>query len=1005
MFEIKDLTECLSEDWLQSSFSKLERNLLLSRLSLPQEALSSTEITRLKRFSQAVIASAAQWEDIRIREARTLCERAGDIEATLADSAGEGTQEKHLSLLKALVLYELAGLPGASASHATRNGFDPRFREFFTRAPTSVWGRMTSHYDGRALSTDQADLLEQGINTLFSHVLGELSQEAGLRLQTHITEKPVIAVVRSLADYASIYELPVSGDDLHAIAKLIELRNNSGTLSVIRKRTALTEDEMRELSLPLELWPAQVTAIESGLLSQSNRSFGFAAPTGTGKTSLTRLLIADCLERYPDKKVLYICPTRALVRQVADDLKDALKGIGLSVVEVGAHLTVHDQLPLSPDNADVLVFTPERADLLLRVDPEFLEEVRLVVVDEAHHIEQPSRGVLLEFYLWRVRQMIPDDARVVQLSAVAPNIDELTDWLALDHSGKSVMVDWRANRLRVGALKRGAKGEALLSFGDSEPYNLLGEERLPSNTVEGLAKLADHLSGHGIVLVLCTSTGSAEKVAKAICDLRPGAVQDTSDSVSVKLDAWIERELYPEADLRNFYKHRVIYHHAKIPPRVRDGLEEAIRHKKVDVICATTTLAEGVNFPFSTVLVESLVGKSYQISPRALWNIAGRAGRFGVDTEGHCILFRPDTWEKRLKNYSLSEYFKSSLPDIPPVRSALANGILSLEHLIKAGMLDEDSLSKISLSGILVDGKKTALAKEIRALVNIMRVGYAHAGSSNIISIKDPETPEFDGDLLASRQMPLESKDFARHFAEQQKKIVRIATEDNKEFMDIAARVGWSLETQYLIHNWVQTREDWQLEQFGNIVVGGRILRFDRLGYLIGPLAKHLLAFEGTPLGGLMAFTAQKWIEGIPLSAMGESRGSQFAQLVTDIYGRIQFLLPWGLFGLHELVEYEAKQRLITVGTGIRDLSVLAAEGVPDFDSLQLVQIGIERVDASRLAQRYHKLGTTTDILGWFKQTAWPEVERTVRGIDDRRLDPNLRLIHQLMQKQETTEN
>jgi hypothetical protein len=313
---------------------------------------------------------------------------------------------------------------------------------------------------------------------------------------------------------------------------------------------------------------------------------------------------------------------------------------------------------------------------------------------------------------------------------------------------------------------------------------------------------------------------------------------------------------------------------------------------------------------------------------------------------------------------------------------------------VASGAVTDASLTKISLSDIKIDGKATALAKEVRALVNIMRVGYAHASSSGIISLKEGTAVEFDGELLASRQIAPSMQQFAKRFASQQREVIRRATDDNPEFVEIAARVGWSLETQQILHAWVESREDWQLEQFGHVVVAGAVRNFDRLGYLIGPLAKNLLAFEGTPLGGVMAFTAQKWIEGIPLSAMGEERGKDFARLVNDIYGRIQFLLPWGLYGLHELLEYESRARRIAIGSGVRDLSVLAAEGVPDFDALQLLQFGIERVDAARLSKRYHANRRDTDVVGWFRSVSWGEIERVVRGTDGRRIDPNLPAIH-----------
>jgi hypothetical protein len=215
--------------------------------------------------------------------------------------------------------------------------------------------------------------------------------------------------------------------------------------------------------------------------------------------------------------------------------------------------------------------------------------------------------------------------------------------------------------------------------------------------------------------------------------------------------------------------------------------------------------------------------------------------------------------------------------------------------------------------------------------------------------------------------------------------------------------VGWSLEAQQILYGWLKTRENWQLEQFGNIVTAGYVRNFERLGFLIGPVAKHLIAFEGSALGGAIAFLAEKWIRGIPLASFQVDRGASFGRMVSNVYGRMQYLLPWGLFGMHELLQYEAKLRSIPVGDGLSALSVLAAEGVSNFDALKLVlDLGIERVDATRLAERYKRERVPVDISEWLVGTAWSEVERIVRGPDARRVDPSLRALHRRLREKPT---
>ena len=139
MFSTDELLGCIHQNWFLAGHGQLERSLLQARLGLEGEPLSVDLKTKLKRFSQAVIASASTWETPREGAGRRLCQLAADIEAALALSGGEAIPS-HAALFKAVVLYDLAGLPGASASFASRNGFDPRLREFFNRSTETIWG-------------------------------------------------------------------------------------------------------------------------------------------------------------------------------------------------------------------------------------------------------------------------------------------------------------------------------------------------------------------------------------------------------------------------------------------------------------------------------------------------------------------------------------------------------------------------------------------------------------------------------------------------------------------------------------------------------------------------------------------------------------------------------------------------------------------------------------------------------------------------------------------------
>ncbi|MCO7228402.1 DEAD/DEAH box helicase [Halomonas sp. CnH100-B] len=1009
MFEADELSTCMEAEWFVSGYSELQREILSERLGKPSKnsdhALSKRN---LLRFSQAVLASAPEWSNSKTGLERDLCIAAGDIEAGFgiqsAKKSDSRAQGKHL--LKAALLYDLAGLPGASAKVAKDSAFDNRVQDFFLRRRESYWGNLKKTSDSppaqHKVSMPEAEVPED-INKLVHKAIAEALFQQSRNLQfKNARPDQAASIFREFSGQAGTYRLDLSGDDFIAISKALDQRREYSSLSILENHSVLDRSQISALGVPLEFWPVQKQAVEGGLLADNVISYGLAAPTGTGKTSLAKVLIASVIKSQPDKKVVYISPSRALVHQVSRDLADSLGQISINVRELGAHLTVHEQLA-SPDESDVqvLVFTPERADLLLRVDQEFVKNVALVLVDEAHHIEQGSRGILLEFYLWRIRQLVPLSARIIQLSAVTPNISELVSWLDIGESSSSVKVDWRTNRLRLGSFDV-VSGEGVLKFEGLEPTPLAITDS--DNRLSRLASLAINLSASGVVLVLCTTVKICEELSQCIFEMRSefmsGGEVNVGEDVE-RLDAKIERELYPESLLRNHIRSKVAYHHAQLPPSVRISLEDIISARKVDIVCATTTLAEGVNFPFATVIVESLVSKSYQITPRSLWNIAGRAGRFGVDSEGHCILFEPASYEHKLQGFTLRNYLGTNLDSIPPVKSALGVALTELKDAVDLEKIQESTLEDIKLGSIKIDGKNTALAKRIRGLVNLVRVSYTHASVAGLVKLNSENAAEISTSMLASNQMSLDVKEFADRFSLQQKKVIQAAFSSDAELMNIAARIGWSLEAQAELHEWLMTLEDWRLEKFGQIVVGGHIYKFDTLGYLLGPVSKFMSEFEGEKLGGVTSFVSCIWIEGQPLTSIRDrQKNKNLGELVRMIYSKVQYLLPWALYGVAELLAYEAKRRRIKVHGGVRDLSVLAAEGVPNFDALQLVMgLGLERVDATRIAAAYGSSNNgkrrTTDVIGFFKGLEAKDLSRIVRGNDRRRIDPDIYSIWQ----------
>lgn len=1010
MFSTEELKRCMDEQWFVDCYNAVEQALIYGRLGRSAAPLDAGQAPPLVRFTQAVLASAPNWMKEDSHDAHELCSKAADIEAGLANiRALHGRSvEAHMHSLRSTLLYELAEMPGTAASVAKKNGTPLDLLNYFSRDPEAEWGLLggvsdASRRDGIRSDEEERDSNDTGTgprdSLLIEEALGEVLSEGGSRLQAEQDTQSVHQLLRQVSNALSSYSLAWTSDEASALEASFGRRERSSTLRFVTEYTDISKPQAHRLKLPSQLWPVQQQALKDGLLKQGRQSYGLAAPTGTGKTALMRLLIANFKERNPDRKALYISPSRSLVSEVYQDLAKAFKSFDIQVKALGSHLTAHEVLDGDAAEHDVLIFTPERADLLMRVNPDFMDRTGLVIVDEAHHIESGSRGILLEFYLWRLRQLLPTDARVVQLSAVAPNVEELVEWVNHDGEPSHTLLDWRASRLRMGIFQRHKDGAGVVKFDDERPFTLFGPGEFSADKDEGITDLAEHLAGHGTVLLLTTSPERAETLANLIAAKRE-AVTAPAGRDPERLDAWAEREMFADVSLRGNFRKGVVYHHSQLPPRVRHAVERVVTERYASVVCATTTLKEGVNFPFSTVLVETLVSQAFEMTPRDLWNIAGRAGRFGVDSEGHCILFRPEKWEHRLRRYRLKDYLGTRMDSIPPVKSALADGMETLFTAIDNGDIAADAIDNVELKDMEVDGERKRERKEaIRALVNLVRVGYTHAHVSGLRSDMLEDSSEVETEFLMSRQIAPEALPRARTTVQGQKRIIQQQISRDPEFVRIAARIGWSLEVQESIYFWLHNLEDWQLQSFGNLVLGGHLRSAEGLSYLIGPLAKKMADFSGGQLGGKAGYVAEHWIKGRPINQVfdkvkGRGGLAKFGNVIHFIFGKMQYMLPWSLFGCHELLEYECRLRGINLNDGVKDLSVLASEGVPNFEALRLVtELDVERVDATRLSAAYMRSAAETDVIGWFHGTQWDTVAGIVRGRESRRIDPDLREI------------
>ena len=404
-----------------------------------------------------------------------------------------------------------------------------------------------------------------------------------------------------------------------------------------------------------ELYPPQAEAIPHVLKGEN---VVMAVPTAAGKSLVAYLgAVKAALE---GKKSVYMVPLRALAREKYEDLLVFEKigvRVGISTGDLegsGEHLSRYD----------IIVCTNEKADSLLRHGAGWLNQVKVVIADEIHLINDASRGPTMEVNL--AKFMLMEGMQIIGLSATIKNAKEMAEWL----DAILIESDWRPVPLKEGVL-----------FG-KKIYFLDGTSKeIKKASVSGLVE--DVLEGNGQALVFVNTRRSAQSTAEKLKDV----CCQYLDGVEEELKKLAEEMRREEGNmvakrLAACIEKGVAFHHAGLDNRMRKYVEDNFRKGMIKCIVATPTLAAGVNTPARRVVINNLwrysqaEGYMQPIPVMEIKQMMGRAGRPGYDEKGEAILIAKNKMEKeRLWNDYL-------MADVEPVFSKLASEPALRMHLL-----------------------------------------------------------------------------------------------------------------------------------------------------------------------------------------------------------------------------------------------------------------------------------------------------------------------------------
>ncbi|MBS1954934.1 MAG: DEAD/DEAH box helicase [Cyanobacteria bacterium SZAS-4] len=403
-----------------------------------------------------------------------------------------------------------------------------------------------------------------------------------------------------------------------------------------------------------ELLPPQQAAIQKqGLLDPATRAIVVDLPTSAGKTVLAQFRILQALNQFQDGWVAYVAPTRALVSQITRRLRSDFQPLSIFVQQLTGAVVLDEfeEKLLTQSEASksfqVLVCTPEKLQMVIR-NKLVKRTLALVVLDEAHNLEDIDRGMRIELLLATIKREC-EDANFMLLTPFVPNSAELAEWLEPE-SGKSISLSssaWQPNERIVGMYRKVAgtsKGQWSIDFEVLETGYKSFELKDTVFRIPGPKPLNVSYSGATKTSLTAAMSkyfsrrGTSIGIARTIPDCwemaRKLAAEMPSLSVippEIKLvQRFLQTEISSSFELIPMLAQGIAVHHSGLSEEARTLIEWLAEQNLLTVLCATTTIAQGINFPVASVFLASKSVPGYSsrdMSERTFWNLAGRAGR------------------------------------------------------------------------------------------------------------------------------------------------------------------------------------------------------------------------------------------------------------------------------------------------------------------------------------------------------------------------------------------
>src|SRR5262249_22914925 len=390
-------------------------------------------------------------------------------------------------------------------------------------------------------------------------------------------------------------------------------------------------------------FPLDDFQVEACRAIAAGQSVIVSAPTGSGKTLVAEFAILAALET--GKRIAYTTPLKALSNQKFGDFTRAF---GVDAVGI-----LTGDVKVNPQGR-LLVMTTEILRIMFYSGGGGLADLGWVVLDECHYMGDEGRGTVWEEIIVNA----PPDVRLVALSATVANVKEIADWIGIVH--RPIVPIYHPHRpVPLSYAVADLAGE-IHEFDKVRTgrARVIGDERRGpdqrgrwySRRVVDPVVLIEAMEGRGwlpAIYFIFSRVGCERALEDVLTEGRALLTPEQQRAVDRAIgEAREESPSIGDSELNQtvFRALRlgVGLHHAGILPSLKRLIERLFQRGLCEVGFAAETMSLGIHMPARAVVLQGLTKRTERgfrsLTHNELTQMAGRAGRRGIDAEGKCVI-------------------------------------------------------------------------------------------------------------------------------------------------------------------------------------------------------------------------------------------------------------------------------------------------------------------------------------------------------------------------------